>query len=214
MAGLYGSTTVVVQQYFDKKRSLVGGLAIVGMGIGHAMWSPVTKVLEDTFGWRGTLMLISGLTLQGLPLSMLLRPVAIQNPNQDQQQEKIKMSLIQIIANAFDMSVLKNKLFWAYHFGLFFIQAAESVTYTFSYLRAVEDGVDPASASLLVTVTGIITIFTRIFYGWLGDRTFVNRMVLLGCGNIICGSASVLSYFAKGFPLLVVYSVAFGLFGR
>jgi MCP family monocarboxylic acid transporter-like MFS transporter 12 len=233
IGGLAGCSNVATQQYFDKKRSLACGIIVMGMGLGYTVWPPLTQFLVDTFGWRGAMIILSGLSMHGIPLGALLRPIPkINNFNndhkmaltQDKEMEIMdgnektetvgieqKLTWKQQVSNAIDMSVFKNKTFMAFEFGLFFAQAGIMCPFVFTYLRGVESGVDPESASLLVSAIGLSSIFSRFFFGWLGDRKFINRMLLMGVATGSAGACSVLSYFGQGLPLLMTYSLAFGL---
>ena len=48
---LYGPSIIIVNRYFDKRRSLANGLAASGVGAGTLFLVPLTQVLFDTYGF-------------------------------------------------------------------------------------------------------------------------------------------------------------------
>ena len=50
----------------------------------------------------------------------------------------------------------------------------------------------------------------RVCVGWIGDRKWINRIVLQGCGGILAASLTLVSLLFDTFPLLAAYE---GLYG-
>jgi len=73
--GMFGSP-VIVNQYFDKHRSLAAGLSSSGVGIGTFAIVPLTQYLFDYFGFEGAFLISSGLLMQCYIVAMLFRPLS------------------------------------------------------------------------------------------------------------------------------------------
>lgn len=59
--GLIFVTSVVsVTYWFDERRSLAVGLASCGVGMGTFFFAPITLFSISEYGWRGTVLLLSG----------------------------------------------------------------------------------------------------------------------------------------------------------
>ncbi|KAL4707485.1 hypothetical protein ACJJTC_000237 [Scirpophaga incertulas] len=69
----YVAAVVIVAYYFDKKRSLATGISVCGSGIGTFIFAPLTYVLLDEYGWRGTTLILAGLFLNIAVCGMLFR---------------------------------------------------------------------------------------------------------------------------------------------
>ncbi|XP_015182480.1 PREDICTED: uncharacterized protein LOC107069563 [Polistes dominula] len=67
------AAVVIVAYYFDKKRSFATGLSVCGSGIGTFIFAPLTQYLLDEFGWRGTMLILSGLILNLAVCGFLMR---------------------------------------------------------------------------------------------------------------------------------------------
>ncbi|CAN7976891.1 unnamed protein product, partial [Ixodes persulcatus] len=66
---------VCVSTYFDKRRSLATGVTVCGSGVGTFVLAPLVQLLIRLYGWKGTLIVCSGLSLQGVVAGLLMRPV-------------------------------------------------------------------------------------------------------------------------------------------
>lgn len=69
----YVASVVIVAYYFDKKRSLATGLSVCGSGIGTFIFAPLTQILLEEYGWRGTTLILAGLFLNLAVCGALMR---------------------------------------------------------------------------------------------------------------------------------------------
>ncbi|XP_077982753.1 monocarboxylate transporter 12-like isoform X2 [Glandiceps talaboti] len=66
---------VMVGRYFRKRLSIAMGIALAGTGIGQFAMAWIMQTLKEKYGWRGTFMILSGLTLNLCVAAALLRPL-------------------------------------------------------------------------------------------------------------------------------------------
>lgn len=71
----YVTSVVMVAFYFEKKRALATGLAVCGSGIGTFLFAPFFEYLIEEYTWRGSLIILSGVTLNLVACGALLRPL-------------------------------------------------------------------------------------------------------------------------------------------
>lgn len=71
----YVNSLVVVAYYFEKKRSMATGLAVCGSGIGTFLFAPFLEFLIDEYGWRGSFIILSAVTLNLVVCGALMRPL-------------------------------------------------------------------------------------------------------------------------------------------
>ncbi|XP_061712871.1 uncharacterized protein LOC133521814 [Cydia pomonella] len=69
----YVAAVVIVAYYFEKKRSLATGISVCGSGIGTFIFAPLTNVLLDEYGWRGTTLILAGFFLNMAVCGLLFR---------------------------------------------------------------------------------------------------------------------------------------------
>lgn len=68
---------LIVNLYFSKRRGLAGGIVSAGAGLGVFVMAPFTQHVIRTYGWRGGLLLTSGVTLQFCVFALLMRPLEV-----------------------------------------------------------------------------------------------------------------------------------------
>ncbi|KAL3229334.1 hypothetical protein MRX96_023645 [Rhipicephalus microplus] len=54
---------VNISFYFEKKRAFATGMAVCGSGIGGFLLAPCCQLLVSEFGWRGSMLILAGMTL-------------------------------------------------------------------------------------------------------------------------------------------------------
>ncbi|XP_077981800.1 uncharacterized protein LOC144436815 [Glandiceps talaboti] len=81
---------VMIGKYFKNRLAIAMGIALAGTGAGQFIQSLVTQILLDNYGWRGTLLILAGLSLNICVGGALLRPLE-QNPiSENDKSEKEK----------------------------------------------------------------------------------------------------------------------------
>ncbi|CAB3253075.1 unnamed protein product [Arctia plantaginis] len=60
---VYVTAVVAIAYWFEKKRNLALGLGACGTGVGTFIYAPLTQYLIEEYGWRGTILLLSGTLL-------------------------------------------------------------------------------------------------------------------------------------------------------
>ncbi len=71
----YVAAIAVVAFYFDKRLSLATGLAVCGSGIGTFIFAPITQYLINEYGWRGAMLILSGIFLNIVICGALMREI-------------------------------------------------------------------------------------------------------------------------------------------
>uniref|UniRef100_A0A6M2DZK4 Putative monocarboxylate transporter n=1 Tax=Xenopsylla cheopis TaxID=163159 RepID=A0A6M2DZK4_XENCH len=72
---IYLPAIVSVTMYFERYRSLATGIAVCGAGFGTIVFPPLTEILMQEYGWRGTTLLMGGFVLNCIFFGALFRPL-------------------------------------------------------------------------------------------------------------------------------------------
>ena len=123
---------VIIQHYFNRNRGLATGIVPCGVSIAGLACGPYVRLLIDTYGWRGALLLHAGIVLQGVVFSCAFLPVLHTNANKESQT--LKQSTRQSscccitsgISTFFNCSLLTNANFVCYTLGTFFLSIGYS----------------------------------------------------------------------------------------
>ncbi|XP_017787533.1 PREDICTED: monocarboxylate transporter 13-like [Habropoda laboriosa] len=85
---IYLPAIVSVTCYFEKYRSLATGIAVCGSGLGTLIFAPCLDYLIALYGWRGTMLICSGIVLNCTVLGILFRPLETNKPIKRSSSEK------------------------------------------------------------------------------------------------------------------------------
>ncbi|KAF0753004.1 Uncharacterized protein FWK35_00028919 [Aphis craccivora] len=86
-AGLcYSAGILIVNEYFDKHRGLANGLSLAGAAFGALAMPPYLEFLTISYGYRGGILIVSGMMLNTLACSLTYKP-AVADGRSVQQDE-------------------------------------------------------------------------------------------------------------------------------
>ncbi|XP_048246380.1 monocarboxylate transporter 14-like [Haliotis rufescens] len=84
---LFVSATVIVNQYFDKRRSLANALGSLGGGVGTLVLPPLLQLMMSVYTWRGAFLITGGLVLNCAVFGALFRPFYTRQELRDMKTE-------------------------------------------------------------------------------------------------------------------------------
>ena len=67
----------IVGKYFYKKRPVANGLAMAGSPVFLSTLAPFNQFLFNTYGWKGSFMILGGLLSKCCVAGSLMRPVEL-----------------------------------------------------------------------------------------------------------------------------------------
>ncbi|XP_034186520.1 monocarboxylate transporter 5-like isoform X1 [Osmia lignaria lignaria] len=91
---IYLPAIVSVTCYFEKYRSLATGIAVCGSGLGTLIFAPCLKYLISEYGWRGAIMICSGIVLNCIVLGALFRPLETNKRKKKSSPEKCSKNFL------------------------------------------------------------------------------------------------------------------------
>ena len=72
---LYLPNIVAVSYYFQRRRAFATGIAVCGAGVGCFVFAPLCKLLLSVYTWKSAMLIVSGITLNGVVFAALLVPL-------------------------------------------------------------------------------------------------------------------------------------------
>jgi len=72
---LYLPNIVAVSYYFQRRRAFATGVAVCGAGVGCFVFAPLCKYLLTVYAWKSAMLIVSGITLNGVVFGCLLVPL-------------------------------------------------------------------------------------------------------------------------------------------
>ena len=89
MAMTYVPSLIIVTYYFEKRRGLATGLAVVGSGLGAFTFPVFVECLTQIYGWRGMLLLLGAVAFHVVPSGLLYQPRQSKERNEKQSSEEV-----------------------------------------------------------------------------------------------------------------------------
>ena len=200
-----------VQRWFVKRRGFASGLAVSGIGVGTLIVPPLASAMIAAHGWRNAYLLMGvvaavagvgmALLIENDPHARGLRPDGEPGAPVASTGPASGCSLAQAVrsrrfAGLYAVCLISS-------FGLF-VPFVHLVPY------AIDHGVAPTTAILLIGVIGIGSTAGRFLLGGLADR--ISRQLALAIAFAGLSVALLVWAASSGFVMLSVFAFMFGVF--
>ncbi|XP_033724502.1 monocarboxylate transporter 13-like isoform X1 [Pecten maximus] len=222
---MYIPSIVIVGIYFDKRRALATGIAMCGSGIGCFAFAPIYEVLLTKYGWRGALLIMSAITLNGTVAASLFRPLGRSCQKSEQNESntcndgeqvtritwnKCCTHVCAILTDVFDTSLLSRPVVVVSALSSFLFMLGSFVPYNFLPALANDLHLSTFESSLLISIIGISDTMTRILVGYISDKPWANSILINNVVLITGGVATIFVPFYGQFEVLAVYAIVTG----
>ena len=220
----------IIPEYFEKYFEIAVGIYSSGAALGIIVLPIGTQMLLDIYGWRGSLLLLSGLLFHSVPFTALIR---------FQESEEQKYNIIfNSIDSAPDEALeedthttnMLNKVFRTFGFSLvsrmcfvtrvlvLSLVAGYTLTGWMIYMVsfAISNGASLKEATIVVTSGGIGMLLSRIIGIPILHKFMTYKQLLYTSSATMALSLSLVTVFTslKGLNILsLIFGAAFGIFG-
>lgn len=202
----------LVSRWFDRSRAAALGLVHSSMGIGVLLFSPITQLLVDNFGWQGA---YQGLTVIGLAIVV---PIALFAPWNRFREGHPDISAAAQAAGPSSVryrslrEALTGWRFWAlcWVYAITGMGIYVAVTQLVDYFQTL--GVPALEAASIYGVAGALAPVGMVAFGLIADRLGMLKAATLSYGLTLVSYAGFLvlpHMFAK--PVLYGSAVCLGL---
>ncbi|XP_061703272.1 monocarboxylate transporter 2-like isoform X2 [Syngnathoides biaculeatus] len=212
----------IIGTYFHAKRPLANGLAMAGSPVLLFTLAPLNQLLYDSFGWRGSFLILGGLTLNCCVAGSLMRPVNKKVQGQLQREPHERAGAGPQHAEAqrtggvhrfIDVSLFKHRGFLIYLLGnvVMFFGFFAPVVFLAPYAKHL--AVDEYSAAFLLSIFALVDMFVRPATGLMGNTQRIRPRIQYLFSFAVCynGACHLLCPLASGYAGLVVYAVFSGM---
>ncbi|KAL3064631.1 hypothetical protein OYC64_000804 [Pagothenia borchgrevinki] len=230
----------IIGTYFQIKRPLANGLAMTGSPVVLFTLAPLNQWLFDTFGWRGSFLILGGIVLHCCIAGALMRPVnkhAQPKPKAEpagcngEAAEKVTSSEANAqsdkllskenedesqskgcLETFIDLSLFKHRGFLIYLVGnvVLFFGFFAPVVFLAPYAK--HQGIDEYSAAFLLSIFALTDMFIRPITGILGNTKWVRPRIqyFFSFAVFYNGVCHLVCPLLPGYSGKVVYAVFFG----
>ncbi len=197
-----------VQRWFVKRRGFASGLAVSGIGVGTLVMPPLATLLINTLTWRAAyLTLGAGAIVVGAGMALL-----IENDPRDRGLSPDGESAAQAAqpTGASVREAVTSRRFVTLYAACLICSFGVFVPFVHLLPYALDHGVAPSSAVLLLGMIGVGSTAGRFFLGGLADR--VGRAAALLAMFVGMALALAIWGFSAAFWPLAVFAFAYGVF--
>ncbi|KAF6715987.1 Monocarboxylate transporter 2 [Oryzias melastigma] len=227
----------IIGTYFQAKRPLANGLAMTGSPVFLSILAPLNQFLFDSYGWRGSFLILGSVVFNCCVAGALMRPVSNQkpkgclppsneavdqgavadagpqtadsDPEEGQHEGKGQTQNSKLV----DLTLFKHRGFLIYLVGnvVMFFGFFAPVVFLAPYAK--HQGIDEYSAAFLLTIFALVDMFIRPFTGFLGNTRRIRPKIQYFFSFAVSynGICHLLFPLASGYQGLVVYAVFFGV---
>lgn len=164
--------TRIIATWFDKRRGMALGLALIGIGLGGAIMPVLSQSLISEFGWRDAYLYLAIMVfVVSFPLLfLLLRDRPGPNSAAPQAAEDKSQDAGEVIESGFTvMEAVRTKEFWLLAIGFLIIAMGNSGGLVHLPPLLTDAGLTPERAALYAGVMGIGVTIGRAVGGYLLD---------------------------------------------
>lgn len=215
----------IIGKYFYKKRPVANGIAMAGSPVFLSTLAPFNQFLFNTYGWKGSFLILGGILLNACVAGSLMRPLG---PTQTAKSKtKIgmtaheasvekshqKTSIWKTIDKYFDFSLFKHRGFLIYLSGnvIMFLGFFAPVIFLAPYAK--DKGIDEYSAAFLLSVMAFVDMFARPSVGFIANSKLIRPRIqyFFSFAVMFTGVCHLLCPLAQDYTSLVFYAIFFGL---
>lgn len=176
--------SIIVNNWFGAgSRGKAVGIAMAGSGVGSMIFSPVTGLVIDTFGWRWGYMLFGAMCIVLLPLILIF---FVQTPEEkgyikigQSEQEQLAAAAHQATGISAARAV-RTGAFWFAILSLLLLSGASQTwnNNAASYLGDI--GISPVAAASILSFTSLGIIVGKLGLGAISDKFGIKTSMLMG----------------------------------
>lgn len=216
-------TVTMLGWYFNKRRPVANALSSTGECLLTFILTPSFQLMVDQFSWRGAMLILGALQLNLCVCGALLRPLSRHDYFKDSIEENehelskcsnnradsdpMKVKVIRYV----DYTLIANSRFMVYSmFGIFAALGffAPSL-FLVPYARS--QGVEEYQAASLMSISAVLDLLGRVFFGWVANLRLVETVHQLIGTVVLLGAVLLLCPLATTFTQLAVFSAGYGL---
>ena len=180
--GLYWVPVIsILPRWFVKRRALMIGVAVSGIGVGQLIYPPVANWLISAYDWRMSFLLMGGTTMGIIMISaQFLRrdPGQIGLSPYGESEAKQEYPVVETSGLSL-REAIRTKQFWV--FGMIYLSwtFCLSTVLVHSVIHAIGLGISPASAANILAIIGVTGIIGRLVFGRLADIIDIKPVLLI-----------------------------------
>jgi MFS family permease len=217
VGSLVGCLTYAVAQWFATNKGLALGIMLAGMGMGVFASSMTATLVMDSYGWRGTFIVLGlGAFMINLPMLLLIRERAAVHAVSSPVDTDLPAPSLPVLVTPpmawSTASAAKTWSFWSLNATFFCCCLSHSAPLLHFVPYANDLGVTTQRGAILVTIVGLASVLGRTGLGALSDWIGGKRTLffcLLG-QTLMAGWALAFTSWTAWVVFAVLFGITYG----
>ena len=210
MSGSYAPLVSTVARWFTRRRGLMTGIVVAGIGIGTVIFPPLASWSIANYGWRTSYLIVGIITLVSLiSIAQFLK----RDPS---QMNLVPYGEREMAMNGLQLEPRRYSFRQAIHTRQFWLICVINISFGFILLtimvhivpHATDLGISYTSAATILALGGGVSIAGRLVMGIVTDR-IGGRAALLSC-FVLISAALLWLLVSKELWMLYLFAVTFG----
>ena len=180
LSGGFVPLTSTVARWFIKRRGLLTGIVVSGVGVGGFIGPPVAVWLISSYGWRSSFFIIGIIALVLIPLiAQFLRRDPSQKRLRPYGESEVRQEdLLLGTSGVSPQEAINTSQFWI--FGAMYFCVGFGINAVLVHLvpYATDLGISTIAAANVLAVIGGLNFMGRIGIGSIGDRIGIKRSLI------------------------------------
>ncbi|MBM2825465.1 MAG: sugar phosphate permease [Dehalococcoidales bacterium] len=201
-----------IARWFATRRSMMTALVKAGAGVGIFIMPFIITALIQNSGWRKTTLFLGVASLAIMVISaQFLRRAPVQEETPLNSEGQSNHAVIKENESGLSFrEASKTRQFWLV------CLAFAAFTYSFQTVQlhivpyAEDSGISAASAAVIISIIGIVSIAGRLALGYIGDKWGTKQGFIFVC--LILMTALVWLLTTRGLTMLYLFAGIYGMF--
>ncbi|CAB1423926.1 unnamed protein product [Pleuronectes platessa] len=174
-----------------------------------------TGFLVETYGWRGALLILGGLSLNIVACGALIRPKPRSKAPEkvDSEKSSSSSSLLRRLSSYLELPLLLERPYLTYTAAVTLLNVGYFVPYFHLVAHSRQVGFSEYEAAFVMSAAGASDILGRVASGWFSDLGHFRLIHLLSLWTALAGLFIMLlpiSSLSGSYSMLVVISLLYG----
>ena len=172
LSGAYVPSISAVSRWFVKRRGLMTGIVMAGIGIGTMTMPPLANLLITSYGWRATYAIIGIAVLIAMTLvAQFIKRDPAQMGLSPYGEGEVKQNNLNPGVEKFSFrKAIGTRQFWGVCAMFTFSEFCVQTITVHIVPHATDMAISAASAAIILTIIGAAGLTGRIMMGGAGDR--------------------------------------------
>lgn len=206
---VYTPTIAILGHYFKRNLGVVSGFVTCGSSLFTMILPKILTLLLDAYGFKGTCLVLGCMSMIVIVCALIYKPLQLPPPPPKRKPDQSAFSMHMKSLINVDNWKRRRYVVWALSMPIcllgYFVPYVHMVKYVNETYKGEHDG------NLPIICIGLTSGIGRLFFGYIADYKWVNRIFLQQVSFAILGLLTIAIPLIESFPVLIAISLGMGV---